>query len=185
MAQTDTEKEMDRPWVELARLADESSPQEMETFLDNLPASDVALAMSRLSDERQTQVVTSLGPEHAANLVVQLSNVQALELIERLEPNAAAAILGVMPSNQQADLIGNLDDHNAAAILDEMDPDKAADARSLSQYDDDVAGGLMVTELLQYPESFTVGDVVEDMRERADEYRDYDVLRRSIRIRLQ
>ena len=33
----------------------------------------------------------------------------------------------------------------------------------------------MVTELLRYSEFLTVGDVVKDMRARADEYRDYDV----------
>jgi magnesium transporter len=170
---TDTETE--KPWIELARLAEEATSEELGSFLDNLPAHDVALALSRLSDEQQTQVVTALAPEQAADLVEQLPDVQAVELIERLEPVAAAAILDELPSNEQADLIGDLGDRDAAAILEEMDPAEAADARRLSRYDDDVAGGLMVTELLQYPEQFTVGDVVEDMRARADEYRDYDV----------
>ena len=170
---TDTETE--KPWIELARLAETASSEELGTFFDNLPAGDVALTLSRLSDEQQSQVVTALAPEQAADLVEQLSDVQAVELIERLEPVAAAAILDELPSNEQADLIGDLADQNAAAILEEMDPAEAADVRKLSRYDDDVAGGLMVTELLQYPEQFTVGDVVEDMRARADEYRDYDV----------
>ena len=80
-----------------------------------------------------------------------------------------------MPSDEQADLIGELDEHDAAAILDKMDPAEAADARKLSQYAHDVAGGLMVTELLKYQSDYKVGDIVDDMRARAEEYRDYDV----------
>ena len=170
-----TATETTKPWEELARLAESGSPPELEAFLDELPASDVALAMSRLSDDEQAQVVTVLTPDHAADLVEQLTDVQAVELIEHLEPQDAAAILDELPSDEQADLIGDLDNDDAEAILDAMAPDEAADARQLSQYDNDVAGGLMVTELLKYSESFTVGDVVEDMRERAEKYRDYDV----------
>ena len=57
----------------------------------------------------------------------------------------------------------------------EMDPVEDRRRSESRQYGDDVAGGLMVTELLRYQQHLTVGDVVEDMRLRADEYRDYDV----------
>ena len=164
-----------KPWEELARLAEAGSQPELETFLEELPASDVALAMSRLSDELQMQVVTVLAPEQAAELVEQLPEVQAVELLEHLTAPTAAAILDELPSDAQADLIGELTEQDAAAILEAMDPDEAADARHLSQYADDVAGGLMVTELLKYPDDYTAADVVDDMRDRAEEYRDYDV----------
>ncbi len=80
-----------------------------------------------------------------------------------------------MPSSEQADVIGDLSDQDAAAILEAMTPAEAADARHLSQYEDDVAGGLMVTEFLRYGQGVTVGDVIEDLREGAEQYRDYDV----------
>lgn len=162
------------PWLQLARLAEDDA-QELTEYLDELQASDVALALSRLNDEQQTSVLTALSPEAAADVVEQLPDVQAIGLIERLEPQTAAAILDELPSDEQADLIGDLKQAEAEAILDMMAPQEAADARQLSQYPSDVAGGLMVTEFLSYPQDFSVGDVVEDMRERAEEYRDYDV----------
>ncbi len=170
-----TRSEFERPWEELSRLAGEGSSLELETFLENLPAGDVALAMSRLPEDEQTLVASLIAPEFAADVVDQLVDVHAAELIESMDATTAAAILDVMPSNRQADLIGDLTDADAAAILDEMDPEEAADARRLSQYEDDVAGGLMVTELLKYAEHLTVGEVIEDMRQRMEEYRDFDV----------
>lgn len=170
-----TESARLKPWEELTRLAAIGSRQQLTTFLDQLSASDVALAMSRLSDVEQSQVVKTLAPDQAADLVHQLYDVQAVELLEHLDTQDAAAILDSLPSSEQADLIGEINERDAEAILDAMDPGEAAAARQLSQYDTDVAGGLMVTELLKYAEHLTVGDVVEDLRNNAEEYRDYDV----------
>ncbi len=163
------------PWIALARLAEAPTSEPLVEFVGNLSASDAALALSRLSDAEQTLVLTTLPAEHAADLLDQLPDAQALDLIEQLSPQAASAILDELPSNEQADLIGDLSPRVAEALLRRMDPAEAADARLLSRYADDVAGGLMVTEYLKYAENLTVGQVVADMRERADDYRDYDV----------
>ena len=169
------EVETSERWRELAQVAETGSPAEIEQFLEQLPEGDVAIALSRLTDEQQAQVFAKLEPDQGAELVEHLSDAQAIGLIENMSPESAASILDLLPSNDQADLIAELDEEDAEAILEQMDPEEATDARSLSQYEDDVAGGLMVTELLRYSEEATVGDVIEDMRERADEYRDYDV----------
>ena len=163
------------PWIELGQLAEAASPQALVEFVENLSASDAALALSRLSDEQRTRVLTALPAEEAADLLNQLPDVQAVGLIEQLSPQAASAILDELPSNEQADRIGDLSPTVAEAFLRRMDPAEAADARLLSRYADDVAGGLMVTEFLRYKENLTVGEVVADMRARADDYRDYDV----------
>jgi magnesium transporter len=169
------ETELLEPWKELVRLTDEGRSQALEAYLDELPSGDVALAVSRLTDEEQLSLLAILTPEAAADLVEQLPDVQAVELFEQLEPADAAAILLELPSNERADLLGDLDEPKTVAILNELSATDAADARELSRYADDVAGGLMVTEVLKYSEHVTVEDVVADMREQADRYRDYDV----------
>ncbi len=49
------------------------------------------------------------------------------------------------------------------------------DVRALARYASDVAGGLMATEILQYPETATVQHVVEDLRHNAPVYANYNV----------
>ena len=110
-----------------------------------------------------------------AELLDYLPDAQALTLIENLKPQQAAAIIDELPSNEQADLIGELDQDDADNILDFMQPGDALTARRLSQYEDDEAGGLMITEFLRYPERSTVGKVLSDMRLNAEVYRDYEV----------
>ena len=167
--------EEQRPWKELERLVEEPDAQRMEAFLDALPDGEAALAVSRLSEEDQTLLLTTLDPEEAADLVEQMPDAQAVEMIERLEPAAAAAIVDELPSDEQADLLNDLDRADAEAIIEKMAPAEARDARELVLYADDVAGGLMVKEFLSFPRDSTVADVLADMQANAETYQDYDV----------
>ncbi len=56
-----------------------------------------------------------------------------------------------------------------------MAPEEAEDARLLTRYDPNSAGGLMATEYLAFFESMTVDDVLQDIRANAERYRSYDV----------
>ena len=177
MAQTpDPSKELpNRPWEALTEIIETGEGEALEKFLDDLPSGEQARAISRLDDEHRRLVLTVLPPEEAAELVTHLSDAQAAELLELLGPEEAAAIVHELPSNERADLLGDLEDEDAEAILSVMDPDAADALRSLVEYEDDVAGGLMATEFLSFRSTMTVGDVLNDMTENADRYRNYDV----------
>ena len=164
-----------RPWEELEKLVGESDAQRVEAFLDTLPDGEAALAVSRLSGDDQTTLLTTIDPVQAADLIDQVPDAQAAQIIERLGPEAAAAIVDELPSDEQADLLGDLDRFDAEAILERMAPEEARDARELVQYADDVAGGLMVKEFLAYAHDATVADVLADMQANAETYHDYDV----------
>lgn len=163
------------PWRELSQLVESAAPDEIKRYLNRLPHRDVALAISRLSHDQQNRLLTALAPDDAAEYVTRLPDVQVADIIERLQPGSAAAILDALPSDEQADVIGDLTSENADAILKRMQPAEAADARALARYADDVAGGLMITECLRFPECFCVGDVVDDLRNNSQAYRDYHV----------
>ena len=45
----------------------------------------------------------------------------------------------------------------------------------MGQYSPDVAGGIMVTEFLVFPEDRTIGEVLDELRRNAAQYSDYDV----------
>jgi magnesium transporter len=163
------------PWDELSKLLEVGSPTALEQYLEKLPSCDVALAVSRLSSDEQNQLLATLSPGETADLVEQLSSAQAVNLLEQLKPADAAAVLLELPSDERADLLGELAEPQTEAILSELPETDAADARELSRFADDVAGGLMVTELLKYPAHLTVDDVVSDMRDQADRFRDFDI----------
>lgn len=160
-------------WQRLADLVERG--EDAREYLATLHGTETLLAVSRLPEDLQRSLFTQLQPDDAADLVEQLPDVAAVEIVEGLEPAAAARILHELPSDEKADLIGELDEQDAEAILANLEPDEARGVRTLAAYEDEEAGGLMVTEFLVYRGKDTVADVVRDLRENRETYADYDV----------
>ena len=160
---------------QLEHIISKENGQELAQYIDEMPVSEVARSLSRLSQEDQQQVLNLLDAKDAADLVEQLPDVLAVDMIRELPPADAAKILDELPSNDRADLLGGFDEADAEAIIQEMGSESALDARLLTQYPWDVAGGLMITEYVWHYESATVDDVIRDFRNKADIYSDYDI----------
>ena len=166
---------VEEPWERLESLLESESASGLETWLGERSPQELALIVSRLSEDWRGDLLTRLSPEAAAELLEHLPLVQAVQLVEEASPEDAAAIVDQLPSDQQADLLTELTAEDAEAILRQMTPTEAASARRLAGYEDYVAGGLMVSEFLRYRTGDTVADVLADLEAKADEYRDYEV----------
>jgi magnesium transporter len=163
------------PWHALGELADRGDAEELLEGTTILGSRECARAMTRLDGERCNKILTTLDPEHAADLMEEMPEAQAAKMIGNLQPKAAAAILNEMESAETADLLGMLDDDFVEELLKEMEPEAARDARMLSQFDDNVAGGLMITEYLAFPDTLNVRQVIDDMRVNSELYREYSI----------
>jgi magnesium transporter len=159
--------------LELANAINSSDRDIIVAYLEGLSWNDRILAISRLSSEHQQLLLLTLAPNDAADVVEALPEETACDLIESLPPEQAADIVEEMQSDHRADLVSSLDEPEM--LLCSMDPEEAADTRALSSYDDDEAGGLMITEFLSYEQHSTVAAVMGDLRENAQQYADFDV----------
>lgn len=171
----DTTPPPDQSVSDLSTLIENDDGQACAAFLDGLDSSEIVFAVARLEDERRQRLFGLLDADHAADLIALLPQPQAVGTMEELEPAAAARIIGEMPSDERADLIGLLDQSDALAILAELAEPEASDLRRLVAYPPDSAGGLMITEYVQYPESATVGDVIDDLGRNAEKYSEYNI----------
>jgi magnesium transporter len=129
-------------------------------LLDPLSLSEALRELLNLPVDQRSAALSLLPPERAAELVEEAPNALAVDLVERLVSEQAAEIILELDSDIQADVIGELEDADAEAILARMDPEDAADVRRLVEYDDDVAGGLMVAEAFTFSDGDTVGKVL-------------------------
>lgn len=163
------------PWEIVSEILSRGDRTGLQGYLDALPPGEKARLLSRIEEDEQARLLQLLGSENAASLLDDLSDVQAIDILEDLPAEHAAAIIDEMPSDHQADLLGDLDQERAEAILQEMDPAEAQDARELLEYEENTAGGLMITEYLSYVDTLAVRDVLEDLRLHGESYSDYDV----------
>jgi len=171
MEQTSTPSQ----WEQLKKIIELGDKQRLEAHIENISASELVHAMAHLDKDDQLRLLNFLSPDYSAYLFNEIPDAQATGLLEQLPADKAATIIQEMWSNDQADLINSLEEEDAEAILAEMNPKEAEEVRRLARYADDTAGGLMITEFLVFPESDTVGNVVENMNQHAEEYSDYNV----------
>ncbi len=163
------------PWEELEAILGAGDVRRLKVYFEELSPGETPRVISRLREDDQERLLTLLSPEDVAALLSELSHAQAADLIGGLPAAQAAGIINEMPSDEQVDLLGKLGAQKASAILREMEVEEADEVRQLSQFAPDTAGGLMITEYLVYPDSFQIGDVLEDLREHTDLYAKYDI----------
>lgn len=159
--------------VTIRSLLKQNSQIELTEYLESLAAKELVYLMNKLDKKEQQKLLALIDPEEAADVIEELPEYQAVDIIEDMDPGRAAAIMNEMMSDERADLIIEMNKKEAEAILTEMDPDEAASVRRIIEYDPETAGGLMITEYFFYCISSTVKEVIDDLRENAEEYKDY------------
>ena len=153
--------------------ADDARAEDLVALLDPLTSSEALRELLQLTPAERDTVLQILPVELAADLIEEAPNEMAVELVERLEPDRAAEIIEQLDSDIQADVIGELEEEDAEAILSEMDEEEAADVRRLSAYDDDTAGGLMMSEVFKFRDDQTVGNVLRQLASDDEDFERY------------
>ncbi|MCC9602175.1 magnesium transporter [Stieleria sp. JC731] len=172
---TESSTETKRPWEEVIRVSQEGTVEELSDLLDTMSVAEQAFVFSHMEDEAEAAVLQRLPAEDAAELIAHLNESEAARMIQLLESPAAASILQEMPVDEQADLIGDLPERDAEAILLEMPQQDAENVRELTAYPDNVAGGMMVVEMLRFRSDMTVAEAIEEINRGAELYTDLDV----------
>lgn len=162
-------------WQYLTEQIELESSEAIKLYLDDLEASEIVAAISHMNNEQRLKLLTLLTPEDAAELIDDIPWVQALKILEGLNAEDAAAIIHEMRSDDQADFLSEMDDDDALAIIDRLETAEAENVRELIQYDDDTAGGLMITEFLAFEAFRTVDYVINDLGEHSEEYKKYNL----------
>lgn len=146
---------------ELQAAARAGDAARLDAVFDRLSLSEALRELLDLSEANRKTVLTLISLEMAADLIEEAPHEVGADLLEELETARAVQIMDEMDSDVQADLIGDMEDAEAEAILNQMDPEDAADVRRLSAYEDDTAGGLMMSEVFECTDSMTIGDVIK------------------------
>jgi len=158
--------------LQAAATADDAA--RLNELFEPLALSEALRELLELSAEDRRSVLTLISPEMAADIVEEAPHELAAVLMEGLDTARAVQIMDEMDSDIQADLIGDMEVEEAEAILSQMDAEDAADVRRLSAYEDDTAGGLMMSEVFECANTMTVSDVIKVLAkddEDVDRYR--------------
>lgn len=145
-------------------------------ILKTLDWEDQRRAISRLARDESETLLDILGIEQSAKLLSHLTEAQSVEIIESLPPNVAAAILDEMPTEESSNILRELHDEDAKEIIAGIEEKEDRDElRKRLEYENGCAGSLMRGHPVTFRNNSTVGEVLHDLGEHAEDYSDRDV----------
>jgi Mg/Co/Ni transporter MgtE len=86
------------------------------------------------------------------------------ELLESIPPEKAANIVDEMPPDEAADVLNELPPETSAELLADMEKEGAEEVRELLAFEENTAGSMMTTEYVVVNDSATVEGAIEAIR---------------------
>lgn len=146
-----------------------------------MPAgADPAVLAARIARQHVADAIEGLNAlplETAAGILAYLPHEQvvgvfdepqfdaAAELIQRLPTQQASAVLGEISADRAAALLRAVNEPARSQLLSLLSPKAEASLRQLLSYPRDTAGGLMTTEFVSVPATWTVEATLQHIRD--------------------
>ena len=141
------------PHESLAKL----HPADIAEIVEELSINEGVALLETMDDETAAEALEEVAPEKQVSLLQEMESARAADILEEMDPDDAADVLGDMSEEKQQELLGA------------MQPAERGEVRELLGYPEDTAGGIMTTEYLAVPVSFTVAQTMERLRAAAPE----------------
>jgi magnesium transporter len=132
-------------------------PADLAEIISDLSRSESSKLLETLGIKTVADALEEVEPEYQASLVESMTDEKVADVLEEMSPDAAADLLAELPEERSEDLL-NLMEH-----------EDAQDVRELLTYPVDSAGGLMTTEYVAVRPDLTAAQVMDVLRETADE----------------
>ena len=136
-------------------------------------AADLATVIRALSLDGQLQLYNMIeDTEKKGDLFSELDEDTFLPLIDKIDLDDIVDVLEHMATDDVTDLIGRLPEEKSDAILEKMKREGSEEIEGLLKYDDDTAGGIMVTDFIAFQQDVTAKEAIEQIQ---TEYHDVEM----------
>ena len=141
-------------------------PAELTEALKGLRGADIAEALRGLHPDAAAKVMAVL----PFDLAVQVFDEPELDhyrcdIIQHMEDRAVGPLIDAMSSDQQADLFREIPEHDRGRLLKTLDAGTRDTLKQLLKYPPETAGGIMTTEFVAVPATWSVDDTLKYIAE--------------------
>jgi magnesium transporter len=139
--------------------------------LQDLHPADLADILEDLDSHGREMIFSNLDPELAAETLSEIDDEELqVSLLKNEDPEKVAEIIENMDTDDAADLLNELDDDKADAIISNIDDiETQEEIQELLEHDEDSAGGLMTSEVLELSEEMTKIEVLSLIQQKHEE----------------
>ncbi|MFP6729590.1 MAG: magnesium transporter [Alphaproteobacteria bacterium] len=161
----DLEPETEQAFLDVLVSGDEAG---VRTLLAELHHADVADLLERLNADERARVVEILRDDFEPKILSELDETVRDHVIECLGVENLAAVIAGMESDDALEVVLELDEDEQRQVLDAIPPGDRTLIEEGLTYPEDSAGRLMQREVVTVPESWTVGETIDFLRQSGD-----------------
>jgi len=143
----------------------------LNIIVDMHPA-DIEEILNRLKKDERKYLFHILPTELASEVLVELETPIVEQVLRDASEEKISDLVEEMESDDAADLVAELPDDVAVKVLDQMEKPASQEVQQLLHYKEDTAGGIMALEFIAMPETATVNETIERIREKSDDFDD-------------
>lgn len=150
------------PWSQIEAFDYETGDVRIKlgkSTLNTLHPSDIADILEEAGSKERMGVVEALDAQTAAAAIEEADPETQQSILEELPEDQLKNIVRRMPVSEIADIIDELNSETIKEIFTYLGKDKAKKLRKLSQFADDVAGGLMTISFIKSTADTSVGEL--------------------------
>ena len=132
--------------------------------LSSLHPADIAEFLDDLDSKDQAAILRELDASAGGDVLSELDSEDREELLEEIDPAQLTRLVKTLPADDATDILSETPDDKTEKVLDNLEPEESAEIQELMKYEDDSAIGIMDPELLAVPETQTVGQTLEALK---------------------
>lgn len=156
------------------RTALETGDAELQEFLQEYHASEIAILFEKLDVEDRERIINILPTDIASEVISEMDEEHNPgELLVGLDPEKRSEIIEELDYDDATDLISQLDEEDQQEILEDLDEEDASNIRALLTYDEDTAGGLMNTDLIKVNIKLNKKDALDEIIRQSEEMEEF------------
>ena len=142
----------------------QGSQQQLLSLLEPLHEADIADILEQISPSERVAMLTLWGKEIDGEVLSELEEGVRDEVMRDLPDDVLAEAVRDLETDDVVYLVEDLDEPQQEKLLEKLDDvDRLAVEQALT-YEEDSAGRLMQREVVVAPEHWTVGDIIDYMR---------------------
>ncbi|TYC87494.1 magnesium transporter [Novosphingobium sp. BW1] len=134
-------------------------------LVEPLHPADIADLFELVDADERPVLARSIRDLMGVEVIAELNDWVRELLVETLPAEVVAGFAGELDTDDAVAMLEDLDEDNQRAVLAEMEPEDRAAIESALSYPDESAGRMMSREFVAVPETMTVGDLIDFLRE--------------------
>jgi magnesium transporter len=139
--------------------------QRVYDLVEPLHPADIADLFELFEEDQRLDLAKAIRDLMGVEVIAELNDWVREALLEGLPADVVAEIAEQLDTDDAVAMIEDLDRADQQAVLAELDPEDRAAIEAALAYPDESAGRLMSREFVAVPESMSVGDLIDYLRE--------------------